>query len=67
MSFIVEQSVKVNQTRCKPDSQIGHPIIGITINYRLGPFGFLASKEVLEEKPGNAGLRDQRQALQWIS
>jgi len=37
-------------------------VIVITINYRLGAFGFLAD----ELGNGNFGLWDQRAALQWI-
>jgi len=50
----------------------GLPIITVTINYRLGPLGFLASKELAafnssyNEPVGNYGLHDQRQALLWI-
>ncbi|OQV00572.1 hypothetical protein CLAIMM_06052 [Cladophialophora immunda] len=45
----------------------GSPIIGIGINYRLGPAGFLHSQELAKAgiKP-NRGLRDQRVALGWI-
>ena len=41
-----------------------HEIILVTINYRLGPLGFLSlgTKEV----PGNAGMLDQVAALQWV-
>jgi carboxylesterase type B len=46
--------------------QVGSPIIGITINYRLGPWGYLASSEILDDGAANAGLRDQRMAFQWI-
>ncbi|KAJ5382245.1 carboxylesterase [Penicillium concentricum] len=43
------------------------PIIGITINYRLGPFGFLHSAELAKFGGGqNNGLYDQRTALLWI-
>ncbi|KAH7345884.1 Alpha/Beta hydrolase protein [Pyrenochaeta sp. MPI-SDFR-AT-0127] len=45
----------------------GKPIIGITINYRLGITGFLTSEEL--RKAGykaNNGLHDQRTALRWI-
>ncbi|MDZ4805740.1 MAG: carboxylesterase family protein [Candidatus Eisenbacteria bacterium] len=41
----------------------------ITINYRLGPFGFLAHSALSAESPegvsGNAGLLDQVAALGW--
>ena len=36
----------------------------MTINYRLGPLGFLSFGN--EEYPGNLGLWDQRLALQWV-
>ena len=43
-------------------------VIGVTINYRLGPMGYLCLPE-LEEKAGhtgNYGMFDQIAALQWV-
>ncbi|XP_045159081.2 neuroligin-4, X-linked-like isoform X2 [Mercenaria mercenaria] len=40
-------------------------IIVITINYRLGLFGFLDLYD--EDGPGNFGLWDQHLALQWVN
>nr|AEX08663.1 acetylcholinesterase [Azumapecten farreri] len=39
-------------------------VVVVTLNYRLGPFGFLSSPEngIL----GNYGLWDQRLALEWV-
>ena len=45
-------------------------IIVVTINYRLGPFGFLAHPELTAESPhhssGNYAFLDQLAALKWI-
>src|SRR5205823_1463207 len=42
----------------------------VTLNYRLGPFGFLAQPALAGESPhhaaGNYGLLDQIAALQWV-
>eukprot|EP00057_Strongylocentrotus_purpuratus_P020334 XP_011674808.1 PREDICTED: cholinesterase 2 [Strongylocentrotus purpuratus] len=39
-------------------------VIVVTINYRLGPFGFLSTGD--ESAPGNFGMMDQIIALQWV-
>ncbi|KAJ8687539.1 hypothetical protein QAD02_023333 [Eretmocerus hayati] len=39
-------------------------IVLVTINYRLGIFGFLNLEDELA--PGNQGLKDQIMALQWV-
>ena len=39
-------------------------VIIVTINYRLGPLGFLST--ATEELPGNLGLWDQALALHWV-
>jgi para-nitrobenzyl esterase len=42
----------------------------VTINYRLGPFGWATSSALANEDPkgstGNAGLQDQRKAMEWV-
>lgn len=43
-----------------------HDMIVISFNYRVGPWGFLASKEVKAGGDLNAGLLDQRMVLQWV-
>jgi len=45
-------------------------VIFVSINYRLGVFGFFAHPELAAESPdhaaGNQGFRDQIAALQWV-
>ena len=47
-----------------------HGVVVVTINYRLGPFGFLAhpalSAESAQKVSGNYGLLDQVAALKWV-
>ncbi len=40
----------------------------VTVNYRLGPFGFLCTSDGIKESghTGNYGLYDQVEALKWI-
>ena len=45
--------------------------IVVTLNYRLGPFGFMAHSLLTAEDPaypssGNYGMLDQRLAMQWV-
>jgi carboxylesterase type B len=44
----------------------GNNFVAVSIQYRLGPFGFLASDEVFRQGVANAGLLDQFFALQWV-
>jgi len=41
-------------------------MIGVSIQYRLGPWGFIASDEVQGSGNTNLGLKDQRLALNWV-
>jgi carboxylesterase type B len=43
-------------------------IVVVNFNYRVGPYGFLAGKEITANKSLslNNGLKDQRQALKWV-
>lgn len=45
-------------------------IVSVTLNYRLGVFGFMAHPELTKESPhhasGNYGLLDQNAALRWV-
>ena len=51
------------------DSLPRHEIVLVTINYRLGPFGFLKLDEVSNgeiKSTGNEGLMDQKLAIEWV-
>ncbi len=43
-------------------------VIGVTLNYRLGPLGFAVLPELKAEagKTGNYGLYDQLTAIEWV-
>ena len=43
-----------------------HDIVVVTMNYRVGVFGFLASKEIKESGNLNVGNLDQRFAMKWV-
>ncbi|KAL8895702.1 MAG: hypothetical protein Q9207_008054 [Kuettlingeria erythrocarpa] len=46
--------------------QSGGNVIFVVSNYRVGTYGFLAGNTMEKEGLPNAGLYDQRAALQWI-
>ncbi|KAL7918449.1 Alpha/Beta hydrolase protein [Trichoderma austrokoningii] len=43
------------------------PFIFVAVNYRVGAWGFMPGREILEEGSGNAGLLDQRMGLEWVA
>ncbi len=49
---------------------LGTPTVVVTINYRLGLFGFLSESHLNSEngngKWGNYGILDQQAALRWV-
>nr|XP_021189807.2 para-nitrobenzyl esterase [Helicoverpa armigera]WRX05981.1 CCE006j [Helicoverpa armigera] len=47
-----------------PVSLLKHDVIIVSINYRVGLYGFLCLD--VPEVPGNQGLKDQTLALRWI-
>lgn len=47
-----------------PEFLLMEDVIVVTINYRLHALGFLSLPEV--GISGNAGLKDQQMALEWI-
>ncbi len=54
----------------KDGTLVNHGVILVTVNYRLGIFGFLAHPDLTAESPhhasGNYGLMDQILALHWV-
>ncbi|XP_031641010.1 esterase B1-like [Contarinia nasturtii] len=47
-----------------PDFVIENEIILVTLNYRVGIFGFMSLG--LPEQSGNMGMKDQQMAMKWI-
>ncbi|XP_039762990.1 acetylcholinesterase-like [Pararge aegeria] len=47
-----------------PKYLVRHDVILVTLNYRVGPYGFFCLDT--PEIPGNQGLKDQVLALRWI-
>jgi acetylcholinesterase len=41
-------------------------VIVVSLNYRTGPYGFLANEQLREEGNLNIGLHDQRAAMKWV-
>ncbi|CZR55142.1 uncharacterized protein PAC_05028 [Phialocephala subalpina] len=64
----------LHDTRRLVESSIkeGHPVIIVSIHYRLNWFGFLACQDLLDEAtslneaPMSFGIHDQRNAFLWI-
>ena len=54
----------------KDGTLIRHGVVLVTVNYRLGVFGFFAHPELTRESPhhasGNYALMDQIAALHWV-
>lgn len=59
-----------SELRYDGESMAKKGIVSITVNYRLGIFGFMAHPELTAESPnhasGNYGLLDQHAALEWV-
>ncbi|KAK8017794.1 Alpha/Beta hydrolase protein [Apiospora rasikravindrae] len=47
-------------------TEIQKPVILVSVNYRLGPLGFLNGKQMANLGLLNIGMLDQRLALHWI-
>ncbi len=59
-----------SESRYDGESMAQNGIVALTVNYRLGVFGFMAHPELTKESPfhasGNYGLLDQAAALKWV-
>ena len=44
----------------------GTPVVYVSINYRVGPFGFPQGYEATARGALNLGLKDQLAGLEWI-
>lgn len=59
-----------SEPRYDGESMATKGIVAVTVNYRLGIFGFFAHPELTKESPhhasGNYALLDQNAALQWV-
>ncbi|KAK9297565.1 hypothetical protein QLX08_008786 [Tetragonisca angustula] len=47
-----------------PKFLLDHDVVLVTVNYRLGPLGFLSTEDTT--CPGNNGLKDQTMAFRWV-
>jgi para-nitrobenzyl esterase len=59
-----------SEYRYDGESMAKRGIVAVTVNYRLGVFGFMAHPDLTKESPhhasGNYGLLDQHAALEWV-
>jgi para-nitrobenzyl esterase len=59
-----------SEYRYDGESMAKRGIVAVTVNYRLGIFGFFAHPDLTKESPhhssGNFGLLDQHAALEWV-
>jgi len=59
-----------SEPRYDGESMAKNGIVAVTVNYRLGIFGFFADPELTKESPhhasGDYGLLDQHAALVWV-
>ncbi|XP_012270621.1 venom carboxylesterase-6 [Orussus abietinus] len=47
-----------------PKFLLDHDVVLVTVNFRLGPLGFLSTEDLVS--PGNQGMKDQAQSIRWV-
>lgn len=55
---------EITKDEANPEFLVENDVVVVTINYRLGMFGFLSLN--MPEISGNMGLKDQVKALEWV-
>ncbi|KAG8035023.1 hypothetical protein G9C98_005445 [Cotesia typhae] len=48
-----------------PKFLLDHDVVLVTVNFRLGPLGFLSTEDMVS--PGNQGMKDQAQSIRWVN
>lgn len=46
--------------------QTSRPVIYVSVNYRLGAFGFLNGQQSADNNAANLGLKDVQKSLEWV-
>jgi hypothetical protein len=62
--YVTNSNANYNGTKVIEES--GGKIVAVNFNYRVSAYGFLASEKVRSNGNLNAGLLDQRKALEWV-
>jgi Carboxylesterase family len=62
--YVTNSNANYNGTKVIEES--GGKIVVVNFNYRVSAYGFLASEKVRRNGNLNAGLLDQRKALEWV-
>ncbi|KAG8693637.1 hypothetical protein FRC09_010384 [Ceratobasidium sp. 395] len=66
-SFILgESSSYPGDNIVSTSTSMGQPVIYVSLNYRLGFFGFPVGSQTMGKGTTNLGLYDQRMAIEWV-
>ncbi|KAG8732263.1 hypothetical protein FRC10_001044, partial [Ceratobasidium sp. 414] len=66
MIWICESSSYPGDGIVSTSISMGQPIIFVSMNYRLGFFGFPVGSQTMGKGTTNLGLYDQRMAIEWV-